>query len=151
MYKVSGIIADNTDTEDLCGRPLGMEFSKKNSKELLVADSGIGFLKINFETNSKDILISKKMSPIPMLFLNDLIELPNGTILITDSSLKFSRHENRNEVLEGAANGHILVYEPSDGSVQVLLGDLFFPNGLCLATDGESVIFAETTRARLKR
>ena len=77
MYKVSGIIADNTATEDLCGRPLGMEFSKKNSEELLVADSGIGFLKINFETNSKDILISKNMSPIPMLFLNDLIELPN--------------------------------------------------------------------------
>ena len=145
------MIADNTATEDLCGRPLGMHFSKKNNKELLVADTGLGFLKINIETKTMDNLIPKKMSPIPMLFLNDFIELPNGTILITDSSLKFSWHENKNEVLEGAANGRILAYEPSDGSVRIVLKDLFFPNGICLDTNGKSVLFVETTRARLNR
>ena len=128
-----------------------MQFSKKNNNELLVVDSILGFLKINIEEKTIDTVLSTKESPVPINFLNQLIQLPNGTVLITDSSLKFNRYEIENELLEGASNGHILAYEPSDGSVRVLLGDLFFPNGLSLATDGESVIFAETTRARLKR
>ena len=150
FHKISDFIAHITAMDDLCGRPLGMQFSE-NSKELLVVDSILGFLKINIEEKTIDTVLSTKESPVPINFLNDLIELPNGTILITDSSLKFSRYEIGNELLEGNSNGHILAYEPSDGSVRVLLGDLFFPNGLSLATDGESVIFAETTRARLKR
>ena len=137
--------------EDRCGRPLGMQFRHSNRNELYVADSSIGLLKVNVYDRDKEVLVNKSTSPVPFTFMNDLVELPNGTLLITDSSLKFARHQNRLEALEGRAHGQLLAYEPSDGSIRVVLKDLFFPNGICLEHGGESVLFAETTRFRITR
>lgn len=128
-----------------------MVFNSNNEDELYVTDSSLGLLKVNIKTRSMETLISKKSSIVPINLLNDLVELPNGSLLISDSSLKFSRYDNLMDVLECGANGQLLVYNPVDGSLHVVARDLHFPNGVCLSHDGQSVLLAETTRARILR
>lgn len=135
----------------LCGRPLGMKFDNLNHRELYVVDSSLGLLKVNVETKSIETLISKSTSSEAINLLNEVVELPNGSLLITESSLKFPRHEVKMEGLEGRANGQLLRYDPLDGSLHVVLKGLFFPNGMCLSHDRNSVLIAETTRARILR
>lgn len=128
-----------------------MVFNNQNSDELYVIDSSLGLLKVNVKTKALTTLVSKNSSSVPVNFLNDLVQLPNGSLLITDSSLKFSRHENVLEGLECGANGQLLVYNPREASLHVVLKELHFPNGLGLTGDGESALVVETTRARILR
>ena len=128
-----------------------MVFDSQHPDQLYVIDSSLGLLQVNIRTHTKRTLLSKKNSPVPINFLNDLIQLPNGSLLITDSSLKFSRHDVILEGLESGPNGQLLLYEPADGSLHVLVSGLHFPNGLCSAGDGQSTLLAETTRARVLR
>lgn len=128
-----------------------MEFNSKNDSELYVIDSSLGLLRVNVESRSMEVLISKNKSSTPINFLNDLIQLPNGSFLITDSSLKYSRYDNQLEGLECRANGQLLVYNPADDSLHAVLKELHFPNGLCMSREGQSVLILETTRARILR
>ena len=137
--------------EDKCGRPLGMAFNSRNSDELYVIDSSLGLLKVNVRTRTMETLFSKTRPPVPVNFLNDLVELPNGSLLISDSSLKHSRYNNELEGLECGPNGQLLLYNPGDGSLHQVARSLHFPNGLCSVGDGQSVLVAETTRARILR
>lgn len=143
--------ADSAVIEEMCGRPLGMVINRQNEDELYVADSSVGLLRVNLRTKSVEILISKNSSSFRVNLLNDIVQLPNGSLLITDSSLKFNRHDNVLDILESSGNGQLILYEPADGSVHVVLSHLYFPNGLCLHGDNESVMVVETTRARILR
>ena len=142
---------DLAEQEEQQGRPLGMVFNSKNKDELYITDSSLGLLRLNVRTKSKETLISKQNSSVPINFLNDLIELPNGSLLISDSSLKFSRRDNEKEALECGPNGQLLLYDPAAGSLRVVVAEMHFPNGLCPVGDGESVLVAETMRARILR
>ena len=128
-----------------------MAFNSQNEDELYVADSSLGLLRINVKTKSMKVVIPRNSSSVRVNFLNDIVQLPNGSFLITDSSLKFSRHDNQLDALECGANGQLIRYEPEDGSVHVVLRQLHFPNGLCLNGDRQSVMLVETTRARILR
>ncbi len=142
---------DSAVVEEMCGRPLGMTFNSQNEDELYVADSSLGLLKVNVKTKSLETLIPRNSSSVRVNFLNDIVQLPNGSFLISDSSLRFSRHDNQLEALECGGNGQLIRYEPQDGSVHVVLSQLHFPNGLCLNEDRQSVMVVETTRARILR
>lgn len=85
-------------------------------------------------------------------FYNDLDVLSTGDIVFTDSSYKFTRSENRQEVLDGAGRGRLFYYNATDSSLSVLLCGLHFPNGVQLlqsSKDRSEVIFAELTRFRI--
>lgn len=88
------------------------------------------------------------------LFYNDLDVLPSGDIVFTDSSTKYSRSENRPEILDGAGRGRLFRYIAQTGRLEVLLCGLHFPNGvqrLISSADNEEeeIIFAELTRFRI--
>ena len=49
----------------------------------------------------------------------------------------------------GAPTGRLLVYDPATRSLEVLLDEVFFANGVALSPDGESfVLVCETYAAR---
>ena len=139
--------------ETQCGRPLGLEFCPEYHDDLYVADSSMGLLKVNVKTGSVETLLSvgTKVGENRINMLNDLVLLKNGTILISESSHKFSRAENRLELLESRDNGRLLYYNLQDKSYGVLLNGIHFSNGICLSHSGDSVLIAETTRARILR
>ncbi|XP_064392357.1 adipocyte plasma membrane-associated protein-like isoform X2 [Halichondria panicea] len=138
-------------TENQCGRPLGMQFHHRLKHLLYIADSSIGLVSYNTKTTELKVLLrsGSEVSGSPIIFLNDLVVLRNDTIIISQSSCKYTRAENRYEVLEGKANGRLLYYNLLDDSYGVLLDELYFSNGICLSFDESSVLVVETTRARI--
>ena len=131
-----------------------MHFDPHNPDELYTVDSSRGLTKVNVRTGEVRLLAPShdKTGKFPyMNFVNDLIVLSNGSVFFTDSSKKFGRVHNRMEVLECRANGQLLHYNPTDNSVGVIAEDLFFPNGICISHDGQSLLVVELTRARILR
>lgn len=150
------ICTGTDEAEDHCGRALGIQFSQENPDVLYVADCAHGLRTVNVKTGHTHLVVPKRNSRSGNIhycanFVNDLVVLPNGSVLFTDSSKKFSRRDNRMEALECRGNGQLLQYNPTDDSVHVLVDGLHFPNGMCLSADGNSVLIVETTRARILR
>lgn len=141
------------ENEEWCGRVLGVDFHKERHNELYAMDSSHGLLKVNVDTGEVDILIPiNQEGNVPILnFPNDLVVLHNGSVFFTDSSKKFNRKENRLDVLEGRGNGQLVHYNPTDGSVSVVLDGLHFPNGICVGGHDDILLISETTRARIVR
>ena len=128
-----------------------MEFHHTHMHLLYIADSSLGLIQLNTVTGETDLLLAAGtiVDGNKIKFLNDLTILSNDTILISESSYKHTRAENRLEVLEGGSNGRLLYYNLFDGSYGVLVNKLHFSNGICLSHDRESVLIVETTRARI--
>ena len=144
----------SSKAEQHCGRALGMHFDPHSPDELYTVDSSRGLTKVNVHTGEVRLLVPSHdtTGKFPyMNFENDLVVLPNGSVFFTDSSKKFGRVQNRMEVLECRANGQLLHYNPTDNSVEVIAEDLFFPNGICISHDGQSLLVVELTRARILR
>ncbi len=141
------------NSEHFCGRPLGMQFHHHHKHILYIADSALGLISYNIETSQVKILLKSGtvVGNCKITFLNDLVVLKNDTIIISQSSCKYTRAENRYEVLEGKANGRLLYYNLVDDTYGVLWEDVYFSNGICLSHDGYSLLIAETTRARILR
>ena len=84
-------------------------------------------------------------------FGNDLLVLPNGSVFFTDSTTKFSRHDSIFDIFEGRPNGQLLHYNPVEGVCHLVVAEMYFPNGICLSSDGQALLIAETSRARIRR
>jgi hypothetical protein len=82
------------------------------------------------DNNNKEI----KYDPIIKFkpkFFNDLdISSDGSKIVFSDSSYKFTRSENRQELLDGAARGRLFLYDTQKQQLTVLLCGLHFPNGV---------------------
>lgn len=140
--------------EDHCGRVLGLHLHPSRPDLLYAADSSFGLLEINILSKEVNILVPQRQEDedTPFInFSNDLVVLENGSIFFTDSSKKFLRRDVILEVYEGRPNGQLLHYEPSLNRAHVVLDGLHLPNGLCLSHDNTTLLFAETSRARIMR
>ena len=53
--------------------------------------------------------------------------------------------------LEARGNGRIICYDTNTGKTHTAVRGLKFPNGICVASDGQSILFAETFGCSIKR
>ena len=53
--------------------------------------------------------------------------------------------------LEGRGNGRIIRYDPATGATRTIVRNLLFANGMCMAHDNKSVLFAETWGCSVSR
>ena len=53
--------------------------------------------------------------------------------------------------LEARGNGRIICYDTNTGKTHTAIRGLKFPNGICVASDGQSILFAETFGCSIKR
>lgn len=140
--------------EHHCGRVLGLHFHHSNPDILYAADCAFGLLQLNINSGEVEVLVpqGQRDGENPFInFGNDLVVLSNGSIFFTDSSRKFSRHDNVLDVFEGRPNGQLLHYNPVEKRCYVVVAEMHFPNGICLSQDGEALLISETTRARIQR
>ena len=68
----------------------------------------------------------------------------DGLIYFSDASYKYSLKEHLFDILEGRPYGRLLSFDPSTNETKVLARDLFFPNGVVVSPDQNSVIFCES-------
>ena len=130
-----------------------MQLDPQNASRLYVADAYHGILSLDIHSGELEVVVDTSRSPgngePPCKFVNDLAVLDNGSIFFTDTSFKYKRNQVMDEVFDGGGNGRLFHFNLVDKSVKVVARGLHFPNGLCLSYDGEFLMVAETTRARI--
>ena len=130
------------------GRPLGMAFDKDD--RLLVCIAGMGLYcvdklrkiqKLTAETNRTPLSI---IDDSRMRLADDLDIAPDGKVYFSEATIRYGFEEWVVDSLEGRGNGRIIRYDPATGATRTILRNLLFANGICMAHDNKSVLFAET-------
>jgi sugar lactone lactonase YvrE len=135
------------------GRVLGFDFDAQH--QMIAADAMKGLLAIASD-GRVSVLTDRVAADDPIRYANSVVVASDGTIYFTDSSTRFSALEwggtyeaSVLDILEQAASGRVLEYDPATGTTHVVARGFSFANGLALSTDGRSLFVAETGRYRI--
>lgn len=71
----------------------------------------------------------------PFKFLDNFDVAADGKIYMTDASLKYEQHEFFMDIFEGKPYGRVYVYDPQTKATELLLDNLYFPNGIQVSPD----------------
>lgn len=138
------------------GAPLGMAFDRDGHLTTCVAGMGLyqvrkdtrEVVKLADETNRSLFSI---IDDSRIRYADDLDIAPDGRIFFSEGTIRFDPDEWMVDALEGRGNGRILCYDPRDKSTKTVVSNLRFPNGVCVAHDGKSVLFATTWGCSVER
>jgi sugar lactone lactonase YvrE len=86
----------------------------------------------------------------PIKFLND-IALDKDDIYIVDASYAREPAEAHLEHLEANARGRLFRYNEIDKRLEMLVDGLYFPNGIEVVPDDESILISEASMGRIVR
>ena len=133
---------------------MGLYFHPQDKSKLYVADAKKGILSIDLDTRRVQILVNAHQPGNgigPLVFVNDLLVLSNGSIFFTDTSKKFGVEDVDADVVEARPNGRLFHFSPSDEFLHTALEGLHGANGVCVGPNEEFLLVAELTRARVTR
>ncbi len=137
------------------GHPLGLAMDQQD--RLVVCDAGMGLYriapdgvaeKLTDETNRTLLSINDDSR---MRLADDLDIAPDGRIFFSEATIRYEMHNWIYDALESRGNGRIICYDPANGSTRTVIRGLQFPNGVCMARDGQSFFFAESWGCRINR
>jgi ribose transport system permease protein len=138
------------------GQPLGMAFDKGGN--LYVCVGGMGLYRINRSnravekaTDETGRSLLSVVDDSRLRLADDLDIAPDGRIFFSEATVRYEMHEWPIDSLEGRGNGRIICYDPKTGRTHTELKNLVFPNGVCMAADGQSLLFAESWACRINR
>lgn len=132
---------------DTGGRPLALEFS--GAGDLIVCDAVRGLLSV--DTAGQVIELSKGAGGVPFRFTDDLDIARDGRIYFSDASSRWGHETYLYDLLEARPYGRLLRYDPASRETELLLGGLYFANGVALSPDEDYVLVNETYRYRITR
>jgi len=137
------------------GRPLGMAFDRDDN--LIVCVGGMGLYgvrpdgevyKITDETNRTWY----KINDDSRLRLTDDCDIaPDGKIYFSEATIRYEMHSWYLDGLEARGNGRLVCYDPVTQKTRTIIRNISFPNGICLAHDAQSILFAQTWLCRVMR
>jgi ribose transport system permease protein len=137
------------------GQPLGMAFDAKYN--LYVCVGGMGLYRVTPDRKAELVTDETNRSLFSVIddsrlrLADDLDILPDGRILFSEATVRYEMDEWPIDGLEGRGNGRIIMYDPKTRKTQTMLRNLVFPNGIALASDGQSIMFAESWNCSIKR
>ena len=129
------------------GRPLGMDFDARG--QLIIADALAGLISMAPDGTMKTL--ATDFEGKRMLFVDDLAIARDGKIYFSDASQRHAYGSDIIEVFERRPSGRLMVYNPRDKSLTVLLDDLYFANGVALSQGEAFVLVNETFDHRIMR
>ncbi|XVF18128.1 hypothetical protein REPUB_Repub10bG0185500 [Reevesia pubescens] len=129
------------------GRPLGIALGLNN--EVIVADAFKGLLNISRDGGME--LLADEAEGLKFKFTDGVDVAKDGIIYFTDASYKYNLNEARQDFLEGRPYGRLLSFDPVSKRTRVLLGDLYFPNGIAVSPHQDCVVFCETSMRRCRK
>lgn len=137
------------------GHPLGMAFDAEENLNVCIGGMGLYSVspdrtvrKLTDETNRTVLSV---IDDSRLKLADDLDIAPDGRIFFSEATIRYDMHDWATDALESRGNGRLICHDPRDGSTRTLLRDLQFPNGVCMAGDGQSFFFAETWGCRINR
>jgi sugar lactone lactonase YvrE len=113
-----------------------------------IAATDLGLLRLH---NGKVERMLSEVDGEPFDFANNLESLPDGRIVISQASTKYKMANHGWDIMEAAANGRIVLYDPTSKSARTLVDGVAFANGVAVVEDGNAVLFASSTRHRIDR
>ncbi|MFF0488723.1 ABC transporter permease [Nocardia sp. NPDC003482] len=136
------------------GFPCGHAFDREG--RLVVAVGGMGIYRI--EPDGRPELVANKVARSPFSLLDDsglravddLDVAPDGSIYASDFSTRNNTADFLVELVEFRPNGRVVRVDP-DGSTEVVVSNHVFPNGICTAHDGQSILIVSTGLCRVDR
>jgi ribose transport system permease protein len=137
------------------GSPLGMAFDKEGS--LLVCVGGMGLYKVDRQRKVIKVTDETNRSALSIIddsrlrLADDLDIAPDGRVFFSEATVRYEMHDWPVDALESRGNGRIVCFDPKTGKTHTAVKDLVFPNGVCLAHDGQSILFAESWACRVSR
>ena len=137
------------------GQPLGMTLDAGGN--LYVCVGGMGLYRVTPEREVQMVTDETNRSMLSIIddsrlrLADDLDILPDGRILFSEATVRYEMHEWPTDALEGRGNGRIIMYDPKTNKTTTMLRNLIFPNGVVLATNKESILFAESWNCSVKR
>ena len=136
------------------GRVLGFDFDATGN--LIAADAVKGLLAIS--PARAVTLLTDQVDGDPIRYANAVAVASSGRIYFTDASVRFSPARWGGtfdaavlDILEQAATGRVLEYDPAAKITRIVAKGLSFPNGLALSRDERALLVAETGRFRVWR
>jgi ribose transport system permease protein len=137
------------------GRPLGMAFDRQHA--LVVCIAGMGLYRVDANGKSEKLTAETNRSPLSIIddsrmrLADDLDIAADGKIYFSEATIRYGFEEWVVDALEGRGNGRIIRYDPANRTTRTICRNLLFANGMCVAHDGASLLFAETWGCRLSR
>ena len=137
------------------GQPLGLAFDKNDN--LLVCVGGMGLYMVTPDRVVKAVTDETNRSRFSITddarlrLADDLDIAPDGRVFFSEATTRYEMHEWPVEGHESRPNGRIICYDPKTSVTRTILPKLMFPNGICMAHDAESFLFAETYACRISR
>ena len=137
------------------GQPLGMAFDRED--QLHICIGGMGLYKISPAgvvervTDETNRSFSSINDDSRLRLADDLDIADDGRIFFSEATTRYEMDEWPVDGLEARGNGRIVCHDPRDGTTRTVLRDLKFPNGIAIASDGQSILFAETWGCCIKR
>ncbi|MEM6743211.1 MAG: SMP-30/gluconolactonase/LRE family protein [Pseudomonadota bacterium] len=137
------------------GQPLGMAFDRDDN--LYCCIGGMGLYRITPDrvvekaTDETNRSLTSVNDDSRLRLADDLDIADDGRIFFSEATTRYEMHEWPIDGLEGRGNGRIICYDPKTDATRTVLSGLKFPNGICIAPDGQSIFFAETWGCCIKR
>jgi ribose transport system permease protein len=137
------------------GQPLGLAFDREDN--LVVCIGGMGLYRVTPDkvverlTDETNRSIHSINDDSRLRLADDLDIADDGRIFFSEATTRYEMHEWPVDGLEARGNGRIVCYDPRDGSTKTVIRNLRFPNGVAIASDRQSILFAETWGCCIKR
>jgi ribose transport system permease protein len=137
------------------GHPLGLAFDRAGS--LLVCIAGMGLYSISPDREVRRLTDETNRTTWSVIddsrlkLADDLDVAPDGRVFFSEATVRYEMHNWAYDALESRGNGRIICYDPASGKTRTVIRNLIFPNGVCMAHDGDSFFFAETWACRINR
>ncbi len=120
------------------GRPLGMDWMPDG--RILLCNTELGLQIIDIETGKVEPV---KVRGERLHLCNNAHALPDGTILVSDSSSKYPVDDYKKDLAENTSTGRLLKIAP-DGAATVLADGLCFANGVVWLAERNVALVAAT-------
>lgn len=137
------------------GHPLGLAFDRDG--HLLVCIAGMGLYSVSPQREVRKLTDETQRTAWSVIddsrlkLADDLDIAPDGRVFFSEATVRYEMHNWAYDALESRGNGRIICYDPRTDRTRTVIRNLIFPNGVCMAHDGESFFFAETWACRINR
>jgi ribose transport system permease protein len=137
------------------GHPLGLAFDKAGV--LYVCVGGMGLYRVHPDGRAEKATDQTNRSPFSIIddsrmrLADDLDIAPDGKIYFSEATTRYDMETWPADALESRGSGRIVCYDPAKDATRTILRKLVFPNGVCVETGGQSLLFAESWACRISR
>ncbi|MFT4278279.1 MAG: SMP-30/gluconolactonase/LRE family protein [Rhodopseudomonas sp.] len=137
------------------GQPLGMAFDRNDNLYCCIGGMGLYRIapdgKVEKATDETNRSLWSVNDDSRLRLADDLDIADDGRIFFSEATVRYEMDEWPVDGLEARGNGRIICYDPNSNTTRTVLRGLKFPNGIAIASDRQSILFAETFGCSIKR